>query len=210
MTDFRTATSIGERIRAARKDRGFRTPAELSAAIPGGVVKESTIQNVEAGRKAELTVSQLLNISLALRLPPAFLLAPLGRLDDKLDLANLSDDFQSMTTAEFESWLSGTTPGAYRVTTAAEHRDRHQLQAIRELGTNIRERDRLTKVLELEAELDSSAYDVGRHPGSTTSSRLKESKRRITELTAYLVSSGLEADGWEIHLSQSEDEKENP
>lgn len=193
MTDFRTATSIGERIQAARKDRGMRTAADLAAAIPGGMVKESTIQNVEAGRKLELTVSQLLNIALALRLPPAFLLAPIGNPDGALDLPHLSQDFSTMVVAEFEGWFSGNTNGAYFITSAAEHRDRNQLQALREFKAELRERTRLIQSLDLEKEMSST---VGGSPDgaleSETVARLRETDRRLKKLSEYLESAGLD------------------
>jgi transcriptional regulator with XRE-family HTH domain len=193
VTDYRTAKTIGERIQAARKDRGLRTAADLAAAVPGGVVKESTIQNVEAGRKAELTVSQLLNISIALDLPPAYLLAPLGRPLDSLDLANLSDDFARMTVIEFDAWLSGNTRGAYRVTSAAEHRDRNLIHALRELQSQLRERWRLAHEIELEAELTPHGQES---PSADTRRRLDDASRRISELSEYLRSSGLDPQSW--------------
>jgi transcriptional regulator with XRE-family HTH domain len=175
----------------------MRTAADLAAAIPGGAVKESTIQNVEAGRKAELTVSQLLNIALALRLPPAYLLAPLGRPNGSLDLANLSDDFSSMTNVEFDGWLSGAPSGAFRITSASEHLDRLQLQALRELAVELRERTRLNKLLHLERELRPETEN---HESSTltagSQARLQETSRRITELTTYLESAGWDIAPW--------------
>jgi transcriptional regulator with XRE-family HTH domain len=193
VTDFRTATSIGERIQGARKDRGMRTPADLAAAIPGGVVKVSTIQNVEAGRKAELTVSQLLNIAFALRLPPVYLLAPLGKPHDRLDLTNLSEDLTQMTVIEFDAWLSGNTLGAYRVTSAAEHRDRNLIHAMRDLEFQNRERTRLGREFELEAELASDGHQ-GR--SQETQRGIEDASRRIRELLEYLNSAGLDPESW--------------
>ena len=197
MTDYRTATSIGERIQAARKDRGMRTAADLAAAIPDGVVKESTIQNVEAGRKAELTVSQLLNLALALRVPPIYLLAPVGTPDATLDLANLSSDFKSMTVVEFDAWLSGTTSGAYRATSTDEHQDRNHLQAIRELNAAVTERTRLERVRQLEREVASSANSKNADDSpSLQDAQLTETNRRINDLRSYLKSAGLAVDEW--------------
>ena len=176
----------------------MRTAADLAAAIPGGVVKESTIQNVEAGRKAELTVSQLLNIAFALRLPPAYLLAPLGNPDGKIDLAYLSDDLENMKVVEFENWLSGNVNGAYSVSSAAEHRDRNQLQALRELEVELRERKRLSQTFDLERGLaakenfveDSAALE------GETEARLEETNRRLSRLVDYLESAGWNLSRW--------------
>jgi hypothetical protein len=172
----------------------MRTAADLAAAIPGGVVKESTIQNVEAGRKAELTISQLLNIALALRLPPGYLLAPMGNPHGRLDLPNLSDDFMSMTVAEFDAWISGDAMGAYRVTSTDEHRDRNLLQAMRELETQQREQIRLRRAQQVEIELSPVKSDNGSaRLRDENRMRIAEADRRVAELSAYLRSAG-----WDI------------
>ncbi|WBM79868.1 helix-turn-helix domain-containing protein [Cryobacterium breve] len=72
MTDFRIETSIGDRIQAIRKHRGIRTTKELADTIPGDNVTEAILQNIEAGRKSDLAVSQLLNIAHALGVSPCF------------------------------------------------------------------------------------------------------------------------------------------
>jgi transcriptional regulator with XRE-family HTH domain len=177
----------------------MRTAAELAAAIPGGVVKESTIQNVEAGRKAELTVSQLLNIALALRLPPAYLLAPIGTPLGSLDLANLSEEFNTMTVIEFEAWLSGNQLGAYTVTSASEHRDRNQLLAMRELDSLLRERIRLRRTIRLENELQTAHADHEISSLRTESqARLEGTDRRVGELANFLESAGWDMTRWKI------------
>jgi len=66
MADFRTAQGIGERIQAARKQRGIRSTRELVQLIPNGTVTESILQNIEAGRKKDISVSMLLNITFVL------------------------------------------------------------------------------------------------------------------------------------------------
>ena len=79
------------RIRAARRARGRRTARELADTIVGGNLTEAIIENIEAGRKVALGVNQLLNIAMALRVPPGYMLAPLSEPDRPLDLPNLSD-----------------------------------------------------------------------------------------------------------------------
>jgi transcriptional regulator with XRE-family HTH domain len=174
----------------------MRTAADLAAAIPGGVVKESTIQNVEAGRKAELTVSQLLNIALALGLPPVYLLAPVANPLGELDLANLSSDFDSMSILEFDAWLSGSPNGSYHPASSDEHRDQNLLQTMRELDTRLRERARLTRILELEAELRPSSQAQAEPSSSTARARIEDTSKRIAELAAYLTSAGWNVDKW--------------
>ena len=48
MADFRTATTVGARIAALRKARGFASTKALADAIPGDSVTESILQNIEA------------------------------------------------------------------------------------------------------------------------------------------------------------------
>ena len=140
---------------------------------------------MEAGRKSELTVSQLLNIALALRIPPVYLLAPLGLPESKLDLANLSPDFESMTVVEFEAWLSGNTTSTHQLSSAAEHRDRNQLAALRELFVQRQERERICRALDLEEELAPRTVDseLGDFQ-ALARSRLRTTDKRIAELTS--------------------------
>jgi transcriptional regulator with XRE-family HTH domain len=148
MAEFRSGDGIGTRIRLARRERGFRTTAELASAIPGGNVTEAILENIESGRKADISVSQLLNIARGLNVPVIMLLAPVGTPGAELDLPNLSDDFTGMTVAEFDSWLSATSASAYRPRLASERADIEILTSLRELGTLRREIDRLQIVLE--------------------------------------------------------------
>jgi transcriptional regulator with XRE-family HTH domain len=197
MTDFRTETNIGDRIQAIRKHRGIRTTKELADTIPGDNVTEAILQNIEAGRKSDLAVSQLLNIAHALGVSPLFLLAPVGRPLDTLDLPNLSPAFDGMTVVEFDAWISGETDGAYRWTTTDERSERTQLQAMRELDAHIRERNRLASNLQVETALNAAAdeTDAGQ-PWNTTQERLNDANRRINQLSSYLASAGWKLDGW--------------
>ncbi|WP_345763366.1 helix-turn-helix domain-containing protein [Diaminobutyricibacter sp. McL0608] len=151
MTDFRSETTLGSRIKLARRERGYRTTRELAEAIQGGNVTPAVLENIESGRKADISVSQLLNIAKALGVPPSMLLAPIGRPSSALDLPNLSDDFEDMTAAEFDCWLSATPASSYRPTLAAERVDVDILNSLRELGTLRREIERLRIVLAVQA-----------------------------------------------------------
>lgn len=188
MTAFHDESGIGERIQAARKQRGFRSTRDLAQAIPGGNITESILQNIEAGRKTDLSVSQLLNIALALRVAPAFLLAPLARSHDRLDLANLSDAFREMDVVEFESWFSGNADGAYRPTIADELSERNQLQALRELDRHNRELKRLTALSAIEQ--DGLSENVQPAAWDSFESRIGEASRQIDKLASYLESAG--------------------
>jgi hypothetical protein len=165
--------------------------------MPGGNVTEAVLQNLEAGRKQDLTVSQLLNIARVLRVPPVFLLAPIGRPHDALDLVNLSTTFDGMTVAEFDSWIAGETTGAYRWSSLTERTERSQLEALRELLASIRERRRLTRNLAISVELTPAAEEDTTPPvWDTTRERLIETNRRIDQLSSYLAEAGWDPAGW--------------
>jgi hypothetical protein len=178
MTRYSAEASIGERIKAARRMRGFRTTRELAAAMPGSNVTEFVLENIETGRKTDLKISDLLNIALALRVPPGFLLAPLADTSAAVDLPNLSDGVKSMSVAEFDGWLSGESSGAYRTSDPEERNDRAELEAFRELQRLRRELEREQVVGDLER---------------PNPSRLEYLERQTTELTEFLRSAG-----WQI------------
>jgi transcriptional regulator with XRE-family HTH domain len=197
MTGFVRQSGIGDRIQAIRKRHGIRSAKDLADLMPGGNVTEAILQNLEAGRKQDLSVSQLLNISHALRVPPVFLLAPIGRPHDPLDLVNLSDTFKGMTVAEFDAWISGEMNGTYRWRDLTERTERSQLEAMRELISSLRERRRLTTNVALEAEL-TPLNEVSTRPASwdTTQEQLAEANRRIEQLRTYLSDAGWDLEGW--------------
>lgn len=188
MADFRSETSIGTRIRLARRERGYRTTAELANAIPGGNVTEAILENIESGRKADISVSQLLNIARGLNVPVSMLLAPIGTPGAELDLPNLSDDFTGMTAAEFDSWLSATSASAYRPRLASERADIEILTSLRELGTLRREIDRLQIVLDTQkasGDRDLTAANA------EVQKRLDHISREAGRVSELLASAGL-------------------
>ena len=188
MADYAREGSIGARIRAARRARGFRTAKDLAAAIEGGKLSEAIIENIEAGRKADLSVSQLFNIAMALKVPVSFLAAPMARPGANLDLPNLSAEFSTMTSEEFDGWLSSVTSGAYRVEHNAERNDRAELQLLRELQSLVREKQRLEVILQLNT-LSESEQDGPLR--STTSARLADITRQ-----QHAIQGQLEEAGW--------------
>ena len=107
--------SIGKRIADYRKSRKIGTAADLAARIPNPKVTASVIQNIESGRKADLSVSQLLDIAMGLGVSPLVLLVPVGSPFQEVDLPGVGDDVSSLTVHEFDQWL--TIPA---VTTAFE------------------------------------------------------------------------------------------
>ncbi len=172
-----------------RKLRGFRSARDLAEAVPGGSITESIIQNIEAGRKADLTLSQFLNLAMALRVAPTYLLVAMGRPHDTLDLPNLSPDFDGMTALQFDAWLSGSVNAAYQFVLADEQTERLHLKALRELDQLKKERLRVQSMAKLALELPQD--DSGSaHPWDSADEYLLEADRRITQIEYYLSSAG--------------------
>ncbi|MGW4928639.1 hypothetical protein ACWEOH_05730 [Agromyces sp. NPDC004153] len=181
MTDYRDEASIGARIRAARRERGFRTPRDLANALTGTRITASVLENIESGRKADLALGQFLSIAYALRVPPSYLLAPLKRPLEPLDLDNVSDELRALNALEFDAWLSGATAGAHRPSSAAERTDRNDLDTLRELAAIWRELDRLAVLQSLEA-TDSETSEPSADRTIRLVERLTERERELRGL----------------------------
>ncbi|WP_426518760.1 helix-turn-helix domain-containing protein [Diaminobutyricibacter sp. McL0618] len=188
MTDFRSEPSVGARIKLARRERGYRTTHDLADAMRGGKITSAILENIESGRKADISVSQLLNIARALDVPPSFLLAPIGSPNSTLDLPNLSDDFDGMSAAEFDCWLSATPASSYRPRLAAERADISILGTLRELGSLQRELKRLQIVLAAQsASGDPDLIDSN----AETQTRIDRITEEAARLAGLLTSAGL-------------------
>lgn len=173
-------SGIGQRIKELRRRRGYRSTADLAQHIPGGNVTAAVLDNIESGRKADLSVSQLLNIARALRVPPIYLLAEVTAPGSGLDLPGLSHDFAEMTAGEFEAWFSGILGGAYRSPDPDERVDLLQLEAYRNLTRLGRELIRL-------AAIQQAVADQVTTPEGSRHAALEA---EATELRDYLKSAG--------------------
>jgi transcriptional regulator with XRE-family HTH domain len=187
MRDYRSETSIGARIKASRKQRGFRRTEDLVQAMPGSRITPAILENIEAGRKADLAISQLLNIAAALRIPPSYLLAPLGNPGGALDLPNLSDPVSSMSAVEFDSWFAAIPASAHRPATAAERIDIDELNALREVTMLKREVRRLKIVASVQSESPELGLDTA---VPETEKNIERIKSDIARLEGQLASSG--------------------
>lgn len=176
MAGYSAEGTIGARIKAARRARHIKSIREFAGLLQGTGLTESVLENIEAGRKSDLPVSELLNIARALRVPPSLLLAPLADSSRELDLPNLSGDLRGMSVAEFDAWLVGDSTGSYRSATADERSDLVELDAFRELQRLRRELARERAVGELEDQ--------------TSSNRLEYLNQQTTELAKFLTSAG--------------------
>ena len=171
----------------------MRTARDLAEAVGSPSLSESVIENIEAGRKPDLPVSQLLNIAFALGVPPVYLLVPIERLGQPLDLPNLSPPLAGMDPLEFDAWVTGSSTGAFRPPTAAEQASRAELDALRELDAARRESNRLQASLEIVA--DGAARGELPVPGqewAPTRLRLEQLDAQIQQLEGYLRSAGWE------------------
>lgn len=187
MTDGRSESSIGARIKATRRRRGFRTTRELADAIPGGNITAAILENIESGRKPDVSVSQLLNIARGLDVPPSMLLAPMYRPGAVVDLPNLSDHLAGMSAAEFDCWLSATPASAYQPRHAAERIDIGNLRSLRELGMFQRELTRLRIVREVETTSgDADLVDAN----AELKQRVESLSREVERLSSLLSSAG--------------------
>lgn len=97
---------IGARIAIYRKHAGYDKAADLAAAIPNEKITTSVIQNIESGRKADISVTQLLEISYAIGISPLFLLAPMSDRMESVRLPNVSEPIASMSADDFDRWFS--------------------------------------------------------------------------------------------------------
>jgi hypothetical protein len=172
--------------------RGFKSTKELAAAIPGDSVTGSILQNIEAGRKNDLAVAQLLNIAAALKISPLFILAPLGSPHGRLDLPNISPAVAGMSVAEFDAWVSGLTSGSYHSLSADEYSERAQLEAFRELLAARRELRHLETMPQFEytREWLLSQETDEKVIRDNLRARSDEIERRISQLEIYLGSAG--------------------
>jgi len=114
---------------------------------------------------------------------------PIATPDAELDLPNLSDDFEGMSVAEFDSWLSATPSSSYRPRLAAERVDIGTLTLLRELGTLRREMDRLQIIRDVGA----ASGDPDLKAKSLIDSQLQAIRRELEQLTGLLTSAGVEA-----------------
>lgn len=191
MADYRTAPTVGARIAAARKARGFKSTKDLADAIPGDSITGSILQNIEAGRKNDLAVAQLLNIAWALGVSPTWILAPIGSPAEHIDLPNIIPEIRDLTVAEFDAWISGNADGVYMPATSDEHNDRIQLAALRELLKEKRELKRLALLKPAYVEIAvAPAGDEANDFLQDTEQRTAYSMRRIAQLEKFLASAG--------------------
>lgn len=180
---FGSVPTLGGRIQAVRKARGL-SARELALAI-GGNPTLSTIENIELGRKVSMDVVQLLNIAMALKVPLIYLLAPLARVNEPLDLPGLSSELAAMTVAEFDSWLAGLSGGARQPTSLEERNATAELESLRLWLQLSNEVVRLTSAVEMEKEVNLDSPIT-----NTTHARLDDARKAADRQSDLLRRSG--------------------
>lgn len=140
-----------------------------------------------SGRKVNLDVTQLLNIAMALEVPPSYLLAPIGDPSGRLDLPGLSNAFKDLTVIQFDAWLAGLNATTYPPSTIAERGARLELEALRELSELTLEVRRLSIAVGLEREQSSNVPFRSRE---TFEERLTLAETQLARLHDYLASAG--------------------
>jgi transcriptional regulator with XRE-family HTH domain len=156
--------------------------------MEGTGLTASILQNIELDRRANIDVTHVLNLAAALGVPVSYLLAPMARPGDPIDLPNMGAAFAGMTASEFDAWLSAIPNADYVAGTAAERNDRAELQALRELQSARRERRRLEVVIDLEG--DEGGLNILRKDAQSKRDHLDS---RIDTLRNFLT-----AAGWEV------------
>lgn len=159
---------------------------ELALAI-GGVPTQSTIENIEFGRKVSVDVVHLLNIAMATRFPLSFFLVPLARPDASIDLPGLSAQFDTLNVEEFESWLTAASGGSYRPNSVEERNAISELQAFREMRAQLAEIRRLEVALSLQRD-----SPIGQNEAliAGNEERLARARREAERLGQFLHSAG--------------------
>ncbi|PXA71874.1 helix-turn-helix domain-containing protein [Cryobacterium arcticum] len=100
--------TVGKRIAYYRKELNLGSTADLAAAIGHPPITAAVLQNIESGRKADISISQLLNIAAALGISPLMLLTRADRPFESLDIPNLSDELKDVPAWQFDAWVSAT------------------------------------------------------------------------------------------------------
>ncbi|MGV8851724.1 MAG: helix-turn-helix domain-containing protein [Rhodoglobus sp.] len=97
---------IGERIAKYRKLAGFKTAKALSDALGDGVTV-AVIQNIESGRRRDLSISQLIRIADAVEISPVFLMYDIELPGKTVAIEGAPDRVGSMRGVEFDMWFTG-------------------------------------------------------------------------------------------------------
>lgn len=111
MTKSKFSVAFGARLKRVRKASGFRSTEALAEAIENPAVSASVIRNIENGRKAELSVVHLLELSMACGVSPLVLLVDYMHPYAEVGVPGLGPNFVGMSSIELDEWI--TMPFVY-------------------------------------------------------------------------------------------------
>lgn len=97
---------VGRRIAVFRRLCGFSTAADLAAALRDTRITAATLANIESGRRADISVAQLIEISRTLQISPMMLLVDVFNPSDVPDIRGLSPDSSRLTNQDLLDWFS--------------------------------------------------------------------------------------------------------
>lgn len=94
-------TPIGTRIGTLRRTRGYPTAESLADAIPDGHLSKSTIVNIEAGRKPDPSVREIMLIASALGVSIFEVLLDLENPNAPVEVVGLAEPYAGMSNIEY-------------------------------------------------------------------------------------------------------------
>lgn len=97
-------TALGERLARYRKAAGYTTVEALAAAIPGHWISKGTITNIEVGRKADITIQELIALSRAIGVTPLALVCDLEQPFSKYKEQSFADT--NVTNEDVARWFN--------------------------------------------------------------------------------------------------------
>lgn len=100
------ARNFGRRVRGLRRTEGFRSARELAEEISNPVVSESVVRNIESGRKADVSLVHVLEISQALDLSPIALLFDYRRPFQPVPPLGFGALFAGKCSSDLDIWFS--------------------------------------------------------------------------------------------------------
>jgi transcriptional regulator with XRE-family HTH domain len=108
LTQDEWVAAFGRRVKDARAARGFRSSLDLANAIGSDAVSHNVLRNIESGRKAELSIVQMLEIAMALEISPLALIVDFSRPFQPIDIQGLGPVFSRMSALEFDRWFTAS------------------------------------------------------------------------------------------------------
>jgi transcriptional regulator with XRE-family HTH domain len=128
--------TFGARVRRLRRAAGYTSREELAEAIQNPSVSSAVIKNIEAGRKADISVVHLFEIAFALHVSPLVLLIDFSEPYQPARVAGLGPNFDGVTNIELDEWFTEPASYAPLAFSSDDYRERlpevHQMFASRE------------------------------------------------------------------------------